>query len=155
MISSLENSRQNNAMDQPRQLVLASTSKYRRELLERLGLRFETAGPDCDESALHGEAAPETALRLSLLKARSVAPRFADALIIGSDQVASSEGRPLGKPGTPERATVACVAHRPVLARLRRREREECARFPCRRRNALRDPRIEYHPLGTRRRSSA
>src|SRR6267378_934481 len=63
MISSLENSRQNNAMDQPRQLVLASTSKYRRELLERLGLRFETAGPDCDESALHGEPAPEPALR--------------------------------------------------------------------------------------------
>ena len=76
-------------MDQPRQLVLASTSRYRRELLERLGLRFETAGPDCDESALPGEAAPETALRLSVLKARSVAPRFADALIIGSDQVAT------------------------------------------------------------------
>jgi septum formation protein len=105
MISSLENSRQNNAMDQPRQLVLASTSKYRRELLERLGLRFETAGPDCDESALPGEAAPETALRLSLLKARSVAPRFANALIIGSDQVAASEGRPLGKPGNHKSAT--------------------------------------------------
>ncbi len=86
-------------MDQPRQLVLASTSRYRRELLERLGLRFETAGPEGDESALPGEAAPETALRLSVLKARSVAPRFADALIIGSDQVASSGGRPLGKPG--------------------------------------------------------
>ncbi len=92
-------------MDQPRQLVLASTSRYRRELLERLGLRFKSAGPDCDESALPGEAAPETALRLSVLKARSVAPRFADALIIGSDQVASSEGRPLGKPGNHERAT--------------------------------------------------
>ncbi len=70
-------------MDQPRQLVLASTSRYRRELLERLGLRFETAGPEGDEIALPGEAAPETALRLSVLKARSVAPRFADALIIG------------------------------------------------------------------------
>src|SRR5712691_6820670 len=68
MISSLENSRQNNVMDQPRQLVLASTSKYRRELLERLGLRFETAGPDCDESALHGEAAPETALGRAALR---------------------------------------------------------------------------------------
>src|SRR5437773_11403597 len=99
MISSLENSRQNNVMDQPRQLVLASTSRYRRELLERLGLRFKTAGPDCDERALPGEAAPEAALRLSVLKARSVATRFADALVIGSDQVASSEGRPLGKPG--------------------------------------------------------
>jgi len=92
-------------MDQPRQLVLASTSRYRRELLERLGLRFKTAGPDCDESALPGEAAPETALRLSVLKARSVATRFADALVIGSDQVASSEGRPLGKPGNHARAT--------------------------------------------------
>src|SRR5439155_25177992 len=56
-------------------------------------------------SALPGEAAPETALRLSVLKARSVATRFADALVIGSDQVASSEGRPLGKPGNHERAT--------------------------------------------------
>src|SRR2546430_13153437 len=84
MISSFENSRQNNVMDQPRQLVLASTSRYRRELLERLGLRFKSAGPDCDESALPGEAAPETALRLSVLKARSVARRFADALVIGS-----------------------------------------------------------------------
>jgi septum formation protein len=92
-------------MDQPRQLVLASTSRYRRELLERLGLRFKTAAPDCDEGALPGEAAPETALRLSVLKARSVALRFGDALIIGSDQVAASEGRPLGKPGNHERAT--------------------------------------------------
>jgi septum formation protein len=92
-------------MDQPRQLVLASTSRYRRELLDRLGLRFETAGPDCDESALPGETALETALRLSALKARSVAPRFAHALIIGSDQVASSDGRPLGKPGNHESAT--------------------------------------------------
>src|ERR1700740_858104 len=105
MISSTENSRQNNVMAQPRQLVLASTSRYRRELLERLGLRFESAAPHCDENPLPGEAPPETALRLSGLKARSVAPRFADALIIGSDQVASSEGRPLGKPGNHENAT--------------------------------------------------
>src|SRR2546428_6915921 len=105
MISSLENSRQNNVMDQPRRSILAHPSRKRRELLASCGRRFETAGPDCDESALPGEAAPETALRLSLLKARSVAPRFANALIIGSDQVASSEGRPLGKPGNHETAT--------------------------------------------------
>src|SRR5260370_3947628 len=100
MISSLENSRQNNAMDQPRQLVLASTSRYRRELLERLGLRFETAGPQGDETALPGEAAPEAALRLSVLKARSVPPPFAAALILGSDQVAAGDGPPPGPPGT-------------------------------------------------------
>src|SRR5438270_13681382 len=98
MISSLENSRQNNVMDQPRQLVLASTSRYRRELLERLGLRFETAGPDCDESALPGEAAPETGLRLSVLRARPVVPRFADAPLVGADQVAGGGGRPAGGP---------------------------------------------------------
>jgi septum formation protein len=104
MISSKENSRQNNVMDQPRRLVLASASSYRRALLERLGLRFESAAADCDESALPGEAAQDTALRLSVLKARSVAPRFPDALIIGSDQVASSAGQQLGKPGNHERA---------------------------------------------------
>ncbi|HXM83647.1 MAG TPA: Maf family nucleotide pyrophosphatase [Burkholderiales bacterium] len=92
-------------MDQPRRLVLASASSYRRALLERLGLRFESAAPDCDESALPGEAAQDTALRLSVLKARSVALRFSDALIIGSDQVASSAGRQLGKPGNHEHAT--------------------------------------------------
>ena len=86
-------------MAQPRQLVLSSTSRYRRELLERLGLSFETAPPECDEGALPGESASDTALRLSLLKARSVAARFIDALIIGSDQVASSDGQHLGKPG--------------------------------------------------------
>src|SRR2546422_10780253 len=98
MISSFENSRQNNAMDQPRQLVLASTSRYRRELLERLGLRFKTAGPDCDESALPGEAAPETALRLSVRKERSLAPPFAGAVGIGAAQVAASACRPLRRP---------------------------------------------------------
>src|SRR6266480_2916875 len=121
MISSLENSRQNNVMDQPRELVLASTSRYRRELLERLGLRFETAGPDCDESALPGEAASETALRLSVLKARSVAPRFADALIIGSDQVAASASRPLTAPAAPKRKDWALRSSRAWRPRIRRR----------------------------------
>jgi len=84
---------------QPRQLILASTSRYRRELLERLGIPFETAAPQIDESALAGESPSDTALRLSVLKARAVAPRFAGALIIGSDQVASSAGVVMGKPG--------------------------------------------------------
>jgi septum formation protein len=88
----------------PRRLVLASTSRYRRELLERLGLPFETGKPDADESPLPGEAPATTALRLSGEKARSVAPRFPDALIIGSDQVADCDGEPVGKPGDHARA---------------------------------------------------
>jgi septum formation protein len=95
----LENPRQNNVMAQSRQLILASSSRYRRELLERLGLRFKAISPQCDETPLPGEAAAETASRLSALKARSLQKRFPDALIIGADQVASSAGEPLGKPG--------------------------------------------------------
>jgi septum formation protein len=101
----LENPRQNKVMAQSRQLVLASGSRYRRELLERLGLRFEAASPQCDETPLPGETAPETASRLAVLKARSLQKRFPDALIIGSDQVASSAGERLGKPG--DHATAA------------------------------------------------
>jgi septum formation protein len=81
------------------QLVLASTSKYRRELLARLGLAFEVAAPHVDEAALPLEAPPDTARRLAEAKARAVAPRFPRALIIGSDQVAVLDDMPLGKPG--------------------------------------------------------
>lgn len=91
--------RQNKVMDQPRQLVLASTSPYRKALLQRLGVRFEVAAPQVDERPLRGEAPRETALRLSGLKAQAVRAAHRDALIIGSDQVATSEGRLLGKPG--------------------------------------------------------
>jgi septum formation protein len=87
-------------MGQPRQLVLASTSRYRRELLKRLGIPFQSAAPDCDETPLRGEAPRDTALRLAVMKARAVAARFPDALIIGSDQVASSGGKAMGKPGS-------------------------------------------------------
>jgi septum formation protein len=86
-------------MASSRTLVLASASKYRRELLARLGLPFECAVPNVDESAVPGEAPADTALRLSVLKARSVEPRFPGALVIGSDQVASCAGVRLGKPG--------------------------------------------------------
>ena len=89
--------------DQPRQLVLASTSSYRRTLLERLGLAFEVAAPKCDETPLAGEAAQDTASRLAALKAKSL--RYPDALVIGSDQVASSGGIRLGKPGNHATAT--------------------------------------------------
>ncbi len=86
------------------QLVLASTSPYRRELLARLGVPFEVASPDVDETPLAGESPDETAQRLSLLKAQAVAEKYPDALIIGSDQVALLEGVQLGKPGTHEKA---------------------------------------------------
>jgi septum formation protein len=86
-------------MDQPRRLVLASGSAYRKALLARLGLAFEIASPEADEAALPGESPGTTALRLALTKARSVAPRHPDALIVGSDQVASCAGVRLGKPG--------------------------------------------------------
>jgi septum formation protein len=85
-------------------LVLASTSPYRRELLARLGVPFDVAAPDVDETPLSGESPDETALRLSLLKAKAVAKKYPDALIIGSDQVALLEGVQLGKPGTHEKA---------------------------------------------------
>jgi septum formation protein len=84
-------------MEQPRRLVLASTSSYRKALLQRLGLHFEIATPGVDEQALAGEPPEQTALRLSVLKARTVAAD--NALVIGCDQVASLDGRPLGKPG--------------------------------------------------------
>ena len=85
-------------------LVLASTSRYRRELLARLQLPFESAAPNVDETALRGETPPQTALRLAQLKARAVAQKFPAALIIGSDQVATLDGAQIGKPGGHARA---------------------------------------------------
>jgi septum formation protein len=85
-------------------LVLASTSPYRRELLARLRLPFETADPQVDETALAGEAPEATALRLSEAKARAVARNFPQAVIVGSDQVAFLDGQRFGKPGTHENA---------------------------------------------------
>jgi len=93
-------------------LVLASTSPYRRELLGRLGLSFDVSPPDCDETPLPGETAAETASRLARLKAVSLAGRFPDALIIGSDQVALLDGVQLGKPGNFERAFAQLQAMR-------------------------------------------
>jgi len=84
---------------QPRRLVLASTSLYRRELLQRLGLPFEVASPQFEETVLPSEGTADTALRLSIGKAQSLAGRFPDCLIVGADQVASSAGTRLGKPG--------------------------------------------------------
>ena len=86
-------------MDQRRRLLLASTSRYRKELLERLGLAFETAAPGVDETAPAGEAPADTALRLAIAKAKALKDTYQDCLIIGSDQVASSGGVRYGKPG--------------------------------------------------------
>jgi septum formation protein len=88
----------------PRPLVLGSTSRYRRELLERLRLPFQVAAPDVDEAPTTGETPTATALRLSEAKARAVAARFPAALVIGSDQVAECDGQPIGKPGNRDNA---------------------------------------------------
>lgn len=88
-----------------RPLVLGSTSRYRAELLSRLKLAFDVVAPDVDESAQPGELPHELARRLALAKAREVAARFPEAVVIGSDQVADLDGEPLGKPGSHQRAT--------------------------------------------------
>jgi 7-methyl-GTP pyrophosphatase len=79
-------------------LVLASSSRYRKALLERLGLPFAVVAPSVDETPRPGEAPAELALRLAELKARAVAPTHPSALIIGSDQVAEFAGAAIGKP---------------------------------------------------------
>ena len=86
-------------------LVLASTSEYRRTLLERLRVPFQTASPQVDETPQQGETGAECAARLSRLKAQAVADRHPQALIIGSDQVAECDGRRLDKPGNLQGAT--------------------------------------------------
>ncbi|MGQ0577585.1 MAG: Maf family protein [Betaproteobacteria bacterium] len=82
------------------QLILASTSRYRKDLLSRLGMAFEMVAPEVDETPLSGEHATNTARRLALAKAQAVRGRFPGALIIGSDQVAVCDGLRLDKPMT-------------------------------------------------------
>jgi septum formation protein len=96
-------------------LVLASTSRYRKALLDRLGLPFETMAPEVDETPLPGESPEALVSRLSRAKARAVAARLENALVIGSDQLAAVDGEVLGKPGTEENA-------RAQLARLSGKE---------------------------------
>ena len=86
-------------------LILASTSRYRRELLERLRLPFATVAPEVDEAPLEGETPIGLAQRLALAKADAVAAREPDAIVIGSDQVAELDGVAVGKPGDHGRAT--------------------------------------------------
>ena len=85
-------------------LILASTSRYRRELLQRLRLPFDVTAPQVDESPHPGEAPAALSERLALAKAKAVASSHPDAVVIGSDQVADLQGEPIGKPGTHERA---------------------------------------------------
>ena len=92
--------------------MLASTSPYRRDLLARLRLPFEVRAPAVNESALPGEAARETALRLAQAKARAVAPDCPAALIIGCDQVAVLDGVSLGKPDNHDNAVAQLRAMR-------------------------------------------
>ena len=82
-----------------RPLILGSTSRYRKELLTRLRIPSETASPDVDETPHSNESPKDLALRLALAKARAVALKYPEAVVIGSDQVADLEGTPLGKPG--------------------------------------------------------
>jgi septum formation protein len=89
-----------------RALILGSTSRYRRELLQRLRVPFDVVNPDVDETPLAGEAPQALATRLALAKAKAVAALHPQAVVIGSDQVADLNGEPLGKPGNHARAVL-------------------------------------------------
>jgi septum formation protein len=93
-------------------IVLASGSRYRADLLRRLGIAFETWSPDIDESALAGESCAATAGRLARAKAMVAAARFPGAWVVGSDQVAELDGQPIGKPGNREGARLQLRAMR-------------------------------------------
>jgi septum formation protein len=135
-------------MDQPRRLVLASGSRYRKALLERLRLPFEVFSPDIDETPLSGESPAETALRLSVLKAQAASHR--GGLIIGSDQVAASGNRRYGKPGDHDNAVLqlrelsgkSVDFHTAVTLLDTRNKKQESRLVPCR---------VTFRPLDERR----
>lgn len=91
-------------------LILASSSRYRHELLSRLGLPFDAVSPDVDETPQPGVAPGALAARLARAKAEAVAALHTDAVVIGSDQVAELDGLPIGKPHTHERAVAQLSA---------------------------------------------
>jgi septum formation protein len=118
-------------------LILASTSPYRRELLQRLRMPFDVLAPEVDEQALPGETAAATSERLALAKAAEVARRHPGALVIGSDQVAECDGQSLGKPHTHDRAVAQLqrmsgrtVVFHTAVAVVRGNERLGCERVP-------------------------
>ena len=96
------------------ELILASSSPFRRELLERLQIPFQSHAPDIDESALPGESLDAQVRRLALAKARALDTAHPAALIIGSDQLATCEGQVFGKPGDYQRALkqLRCISGR-------------------------------------------
>lgn len=98
------------------ELILASSSPFRRDLLTRLDIPFICCSPDIDESPLANEKPEDTALRLSQEKARKVAAQYPQALIIGCDQVATLDGQQIGKPGTHAKAVrqLQCMRGREV-----------------------------------------
>src|SRR6056297_3721233 len=96
----------------PNDVVLASSSPYRRDLLARILSRFECVAPDLDETPHDGEAPAALSLRLAREKAAAVASRHAGATVIGADQVAVLEGRVCGKPGSRDAAVAQLLAAR-------------------------------------------
>jgi septum formation protein len=92
------------------QLILASTSRYRHALLERLGIPFTALAPETAEDTLTGELPPDRALRLSVAKAQAIATRRPDAVVIGSDQVAAIGNKILEKPGDAARCRAQLTA---------------------------------------------
>ncbi len=98
-------------------LILASTSRYRAQLLSRLGLPFSSIAPLVDESPLPAEAPAALAHRLAMAKAQAVAAQAPGSWVIGSDQVAELDGQPLGKPGSRDAACaqLAAMSGKPVL----------------------------------------
>src|SRR5215469_421881 len=92
------------------ELILASTSPYRRSLLERLGIPFTALPPQTPEDALAGELPPDRAVRLAIAKAQAIASRRADAVVIGSDQVAAVGSKVLDKPGDAARCRAQLTA---------------------------------------------
>lgn len=98
----------------PQRIVLGSTSRYRAELLGRLGLDFEARAPGTIENVIVGEMPADRARRLAIAKATDAGTGLTDALVIGSDQVAELDGRVLDKPGSEQRAfeqLAACSGH--------------------------------------------
>jgi len=115
-----------------RRLVLASTSRYRRELLARLRLPFDIEAPAVDEQSRARETPAQTAVRLAIAKAEAVAARHSEAVVIGSDQVADLDGHGVGKPGDHERATAQLRAESalvPVVVRMRELSDDEIEHY--------------------------
>jgi septum formation protein len=117
----------------PACIVLASSSPYRRQLLQRLRLPFDTVAPDVDEAPEPGETPPQVARRLALLKASAVSLRHPESIVIGSDQVAEMDGLAIGKPGTHQDALEQLlgmqgrtVVFHTALALVRRSDQHSC-----------------------------